>query len=292
MIRLLRAMAWIVLPLLLAGLLLSRDRVTLERGNRLYRDGRAGEAADVYRTAISSGDPSDVVADYNLGTALQSGGDSGAVARLEGSLARADTLGREEGALTRRDSVALQRAHYNLARQLLSDATAASRLDSTFLFLSAAVRHNRQALHGNPDDQNARWNLAVAQRSLDSLLVQIARVEDRDLEEAETLDGIDFDSGVLTRAQSSEPNALPPPEGMRPDPDASAAEDQARAQAAVEGAREALEGQDPGRLDRDRALETLERFSDDPELVVRGILWVQRPDVVWWDQTPYPGGDW
>lgn len=296
MSRGLRAVAWIVIPAVTAGLLMSRDRSTLDRGNRLFRDGRPAQAAEIYRALDGAEEPSGIVTAYNLGTALREAGDpeagdSGAVALLEESLAR----GREraaEGEVDARDSVALQRAHYNLARNYLEAAGGTSRLDSTFLFLSAAVRHNRQALQRNPTDEDARWNLAVAQRSLDSVRAQVALVDDRDLEEVEALDGIEFDSGVLTRAESSEPNALPPPEGTRPDPDQNPPEDPSRAQAAIQGAREALEGQDPGLIDRARAAETLEGFSDDPELVVRGILWVQRPDVVWWDQTPYPGGDW
>lgn len=291
MSRGLRAVAWIVIPATAAAFLLGRDRETLDRGNRLFRDGRPGEAAAVYRALEGAEGPSGIVTAYNLGTALREAGDSGAVELLEESLARGRERATEE-ALGGGDSVALQRAHYNLAHGFLEAAGRTSRLDSTFLFLSAAVRHNRQALHRDPADENARWNLAVAQRSLDSVRAQVAVVDDRDPEAAEALDDIEFDSGVLTRAQSSEPNALPPPEGTRPDPDESPPDDPSRAQAAVQGAREALEGQDPGRIDRTRALETLEGFNDDPELVVRGILWVQRPDVAWWDQTPYPGGDW
>ncbi|MFW6200743.1 MAG: hypothetical protein ACOC8K_09220 [Gemmatimonadota bacterium] len=266
-----------------------------------------------------SPDPSALVELYNLGTAaLRAGAEpegggsirrspetgtsdtapgmlaapvTAAVSYLEGALARGEAL-ESKDALGTRDSTALQRAHYNLGAHHLGRLEPSMRLDSAFLFASAAVTHNREALLRDSDDENARWNLALAQRSLDSLLVELAIVDDRDAEEVEALDGIEFDAGMLTRAESSEPDALPPPEGTRPDPEERQTDDQARAQAAIEGAREALEGRDPGLIDRARALETLQGFRDDPERVVRGILWVQRPDVVWWDQTPYPGGDW
>lgn len=321
-------LGWIAIPMILAGFFLARDRQSLERGNRLYRDGRPAEAARVYRSLIESeGDPvsreevdreaegepevgsepqvgsepdaqaeptdeSDPTELYNLGTALARDDTAAerATTYLERAVEAADSLESAE-ALESRNSVALQRAHYNLGLRYLDRLEPFLRLDSAFFFVSAAVSHNREALVLDPADENARWNLALAQRSLDSLLVQMAVVDDRDPEEVEDLDGIEFDSGMLTRAERSDPDALPPPEGTRPDPDEEVAEDPSRVTAATEGAREALEGRDPGVIDRDRALETLRGFEDDPEAVVRGILWIQRPDVAWWDRTPYPGGN-
>ena len=327
-------LGWLVVPAVLAAVLLARDRTTLERGNRLFRDGRAAEAVDAYRSFLgpdsstvptddvvapdagpSTADPapSTLVGLYNLGTALQrtgNGEDPGsgsgvpvaggseadtepaaAVEYLERTIALGETL---EGGAGRdlRVATTLQRAHYNLGAHYLGRLEPSMRLDSAFFVASAAVTHNREALFQDPEDDDARWNLALAQRSLDSLLIQMAIVDDRDAEEVEALEGIEFDEGMLTRAESSEPDATPPPEGTRPDPEERQADDRGEAQADIDGAREALEGRDPGLIDRARALETLRGFRDNPEMVVRGILWVQRPDVVWWDQTPYPGGDW
>jgi hypothetical protein len=31
---------------------------------------------------------------------------------------------------------------------------------------------------------------------------------------------------------------------------------------------------------------------DEPEALVRGLLWSHRPDVAWWSGQAYPGGPW
>ena len=63
-------------------------------------------------------------------------------------------------------------------------------------------------------------------------------------------------------------------------------------QGAREGAREAWASQDPGPLTRTAAFRLLERVNDEPESLIRGILWSHRPDIAWWESQPYPGGGW
>ncbi|MDH3271008.1 MAG: hypothetical protein OEN56_06725 [Gemmatimonadota bacterium] len=133
----------------------SAERGSLERANRLQRGGRVAEAAELYEARTLSA-PSDAEVRYNLGTALI-GLDSSA-ADIE--LGRATQSGpREIRGL----------AQYNLGLVRLRRALGATDPDSVRENAAAAIGANRSALRLRPEDQNAKWNLAMALRLLDSI---------------------------------------------------------------------------------------------------------------------------
>lgn len=143
--------------LALAGLVgaWSAERQSMERANRLQRDGRAEEAAALYqaRTAASPADPE---LRYNLGTAL---------AVLDSPAAEVE-LGRASPGGT---AEIRHRAEYNLGVVHLEKALESSDPDSVRAGAASAVEANRAALRLRPGDPDAKWNLAMAARLLDSI---------------------------------------------------------------------------------------------------------------------------
>ncbi len=136
----------------------SVERSSLERGNRLQRSGEYRAAADLYteRTRTDAVNPE---LRYNLGTALAQGDDPSA----EDELARA-TLAPDP------DVRGL--AHYNTG---VDRALYAEVADSVRIHAAASVAANRLALRMRPDDNDAKWNLAMALRLLDSVSAQERR---------------------------------------------------------------------------------------------------------------------
>lgn len=123
----------------------------LERGNRLYRDGRYAEAVEAYQSALGDGHDSPVLR-YNLGTALLRLGRYGeAEAHLRAAL---DVVEPE----TR------QFVYYNLAHRFLEDARQAADPEATTALYDAAVESYRQALRLRPSDVDAKWNYELALR--------------------------------------------------------------------------------------------------------------------------------
>lgn len=131
------------------------ERGSLERANRLHRAGQWTEAAELFeaRTRSSS---DDARLRYNLGTAL-------AVSRAEGAdaqLARAEATG---------DSEIRSLASYNSGFLNLDRAMGTHLADSVRIHASASVEANRTALRLRPDNGDAKWNLAMALRLMDSI---------------------------------------------------------------------------------------------------------------------------
>ena len=238
----------LVATVLLVPFLLWRDHSSLERGNRLYRAGDSQGATEVYRDSERAGDRLPTV-EYNLGTALlQNDPDS----------AQAHLLRVAEG----EDRTTAQRALYNLGYRFLTAVQNPMELDATVSALVAAVASNRLALRLDPADENARWNLALAQDWLDAL----APPPDEDLPSSGSDLGEESENtGVVIS-------------GPR--------------RGAVEGEREALAGQDPGPMTATTASGLLEAVIDEPESLIVRILWSHRPDVPWWEPQAYPGGGW
>ena len=145
----------LVATILLAPFLLWRDHHSLERGNRLYRAGDSGGAAEVYRSSEGAGAGLPTV-EYNLGTALL---------QIDPDSAQAHLLRVVEG----EDRTTAQRALYNLGYRFLTAVQNPMELDATVSALRAAVASNRLALRLDPADESARWNLALAQDWLDGL---------------------------------------------------------------------------------------------------------------------------
>ncbi len=130
------------------------ERGGLERGNRLHRAGLWEEAEAIYRAEANR--TGEAALRYNLGTAL-------AVTRstdAEVELSRA-------AASTHRE--VRSRAAYNGGFVQLDRALHASQVDSIRQHAQAAIDANRNSLRLVPDNLDAKWNLSIALRLLDSI---------------------------------------------------------------------------------------------------------------------------
>ncbi|MEX1183534.1 MAG: VWA domain-containing protein [Gemmatimonadota bacterium] len=141
-----------VLLLALAGLGLGIGDV--ERGNRLYREGRYEEAVAAYQRAVDSGDASPQV-HYNLGTALL------ALGRY------ADAEQHFQNALSGVEPELRQRTFYNLGNRFLNEARADADVERQGELLDAAIEAYRRSLRIAPSDADAKWNLELALRERD-----------------------------------------------------------------------------------------------------------------------------
>lgn len=135
----------------------SAERASVERANRLQRQGMVEEAKTLYR-ARALQDPADPVLRYNLGTALALQDSTGA----EIELSRVSTGGSRE---------IRSRAEYNLGVVRLERALEATDPDSVLSAAEGAVEANKAALRLRPGDPDAKWNLAMAERLLDSIAI-------------------------------------------------------------------------------------------------------------------------
>ena len=266
---------WALIPMVATALLvpvfLSQDHSSLERGNRLYRAGDPPAAAEIYRGSEGEGDRIPV-ARYNLGTALL---------QIDPDSAEVYLRGAAEG----QDPTAAQRGFYNLGYRFLTAVQGLSEPDLAVEALFGAVENNRAALHLDPTDERARWNLALAQRRLDALVPPGEQVN-RESSSSESDDEVAIDDQSLARSETADARS-----GLEPE-DARMADNTGERQGAREGARESWASQDPGPLTRTAAFSLLERVNDETESLIRGILWSHRPDIAWWESQPYPGGGW
>ncbi len=260
----------LAMVVIVASLIASQSRTTLERGNRLYRTGNARAAADVYAVRIDT-TAFGSLASYNLGTAL---------IQLGAEQAERYLIGAIEGT----DSAAVQRGHYNLGYRLLSDVDANGDPFAAVPLLTGAIDHNRAALRLDPSDQDARWNLALALQTYSEVaqVFEEGPVEDGGGGELETSE----QETEAELSESAEGEAADEPEDVPP------SESRSDPNVATMGAREALAKGDPGPLTEEMAMTLLEGLTDDTELLVRGLLWSQRPDIEWWEDEPFPGGSW
>lgn len=150
----------LTVPLLVlgaAGFLVSWsvERGSVERANRLHRGGEIPTAADIYGERVE-GDSTDTRLRYNLGTTLLGAGVPAAAVQL--------AAGAES-----EDFDVRVRSLYNLGLLNLERATAAESADSARVFALASVGAGKDALRLSPGRVDARWNLAMAQRMLDSI---------------------------------------------------------------------------------------------------------------------------
>lgn len=260
----LRVITALLIPVV--ALLLWLDRGTMQRANRLYREGERGRAEELYRDR--QGRPSDATT-YNLGTALLSQGSSESDQHLLGAAEAADDRVR-------------QRARYNLGYDYLTRIDPNMEADSAKQLVESSIENSRAALRLQRDDEDALWNLALAQRMRDS----IDQLTESDRVSQGGQDDTPVEMLALTRSGSGSGEAGREP--FNPPP----ASETGQRTGAADGAREAWTSQDPGPLNETEALVVLEKVTDDAELLIRGLLWSQRPDVAWWNSEPYPGGDW
>ena len=262
--------AWLGLVLVCLLLISSaRSRAALERGNRLYRGGDARAAADIYSARIDT-TAVGFRATYNLGTAL---------IQLGSDQAERYLLSAIEGV----DAAAEQRAHYNLAYRLLTGVEADTDPFSAVPLLAAAIDHNRAALRLDPEDTDAKWNLALA--------VQIYGGLPQVFEEGPADSG---EGDVENPGEGSEgpPSEADDGEATDQSEDVPPMENPGTSQVIMVGAQETLATGDPGPLTEGMAMSLLEERTDDTEQLVRGILWSQRPILGASDDGRSLGGSW
>jgi len=251
-------------------LLLRQHARSVEHGNRLYRVGDVEGAASVYGAAVARG-ARDAL--YNLGTAL-----------LDLDFDSADVVLSE--AVEAVDPVRAQKAFYNLGYALLATGMVPRPItpDSAAAVLQRAVDNDRMALRLDPTDDDARWNLALAQRALDAMQPPGSN---RGRESSgESDDEIPMNDPAMARSETAEAESGAEPEDPRE------ADNSGPRRGPLEGAREAWAAQDPGPLTQAEALSLLATVDDQPEALIRGLLWAHRPDVAWWAGQAYPGGRW
>ena len=123
----------------------------LERGNRLYREGRYAEAVEAYRSALEDGEAVPEL-HYNLGTALLR---LGRYAEAERHL---------QAALDGVDAEVRRRSFFNLGSRYLEEARARGADPQAGEALDAAIEAYKRALRLQPRDDDAKWNLELALR--------------------------------------------------------------------------------------------------------------------------------
>ena len=249
----------------LVALLIWLDRSSVEHANRLFHAGQVEPAEALYAARAGRS----TAALYNAGTArLLLGGEA------------ADTTLRAAAAAG--DSAVAHRAEYNLGDLYLTRVRGDTEADSARALLQSSILRSRRALRLDPRNDDARWNLALAQQRLDSLNQVI--MQPRSRQEPGT------DETVIDLASMARGSGLSQ-SGIEPD-NPTPSQNQGERVGASQGAREAWTSQDPGPLDELSARELLATVGHDPEQMIRGLIWSQRPDVEWWNSEPYPGGDW
>ena len=173
----------------------AQERSSIERGNRLHRDRAFPQAAAIYRRHAEAGSPAPE-ARYNLGTTLLALGSSTA----EEELGMAIDSPEEEVRV---------RALHNLGFSRLVRAVSAESGDSLWIHALASVEANRGALRIRPDRPDTKWNLAMAQRMLDSLDAANRRSG------TEPTDG-QFDADEMARAENMDEGEVDPEQGSAP----------------------------------------------------------------------------
>ncbi len=139
---------------LLFGLaLLGLLALDLGAGNRYYREGDFERAAAEYQRALERADRSPLLR-YNLGTALLRMG------RYEEARQHLEVATRAQDALVR------QRAYYNAGNTDLEPAFRAPATEARREQLQRAVAAYREALRLDSADEDAKWNLELAERLL------------------------------------------------------------------------------------------------------------------------------
>lgn len=126
----------------------------LERGNRMYREGRYEEAAAAYQRALDRG-RSEPALHYNMGTALLALG------------RHVDADRHFEEALRSVDPDVRVRSFYNVGNRFLAEGRGEGDLQRQASLLDAAIEGYRRALRIAPGDTDAKWNLELALRERD-----------------------------------------------------------------------------------------------------------------------------
>ncbi|HEV2130313.1 MAG TPA: tetratricopeptide repeat protein [Longimicrobiaceae bacterium] len=149
MIRMRLLLSVVLVAFALLGLLaFERDA-----GNRYYQEGNFERAAAEYQRALERGNGLPTL-HYNLGTALL-------------RLGRYDEARQHLELATRAaEAEVRQRAHYNAGNTDLEPAFRAPATEARREQLQRAVTAYREALRLDPADEDAKWNLELAERLL------------------------------------------------------------------------------------------------------------------------------
>lgn len=165
----------------------------LERGNRLYRQGRYAEAVEAYRAALQDGNDSPTL-HYNLGTALLRLGRHGeAEEHLRNALA---SIGPEEK----------ERTLYNLGNRFLEEGSAMAEPGQRQQLLDAAAAAYRDALRLDPNDRDAKWNLELTLREQQNQPPQSGGLQQQQQQQNQQGQGDDDSQG----GQDQQPGTPPP----------------------------------------------------------------------------------
>lgn len=133
-----------------------KERQLVSKGNKLYTERKFVEAASAYSEALKE-NPNSAAAQYNLGLATMrqvtnpSDTTPAAKAKLQAAAKSFESV-----ALRAKDKPGIAaKANYNLGNMAFNTKDYAG-----------AVQHYKQALRIDPDDNNARHNLRIAQKQL------------------------------------------------------------------------------------------------------------------------------
>lgn len=133
-----------------------KERQLVSKGNKLYTERKFVEAASAYSEALKE-NPNSASAQYNLGLATMrqvtnpSDTTPAAKAKLQAAAKSFESV-----ALRAKDKPGIAaKANYNLGNMAFNTKDYAG-----------AVQHYKQALRIDPDDNNARHNLRIAQKQL------------------------------------------------------------------------------------------------------------------------------
>jgi Ca-activated chloride channel homolog len=166
----------------------------LERGNRLYNEGRYAEAAAAYQKALESGRPSPALY-YNLGTSLV-------------QLGRFEEAGKYlNTAIEAVDPDVRNRALYNMGNRFLYEARAGEKLDpqAKATLLDAAAEAYRRSLRMNPSDVNAKWNLELTLRDLERNKMEQPKEGESDKPDQQPQDDKNQNGGGAASSQAQAP---------------------------------------------------------------------------------------
>jgi tetratricopeptide (TPR) repeat protein len=185
----------------------------IERGNRLYREGRYAEAVEAYRKALTDGEESAQL-HYNLGTALLR---LGRYQEAQAHLQRA---------LEDVDAEVQHRSFFNLGNRFLEEGRAGAARSAQGELLGAAVEAYKRALRVRPGDEDAKWNLELALREQEAQQQQQQSEESQDQEQPQSGDQSRERGGAGDNQGSTDPSQNAP--DSRPDqPGGEMTEDQA-----------------------------------------------------------------
>jgi hypothetical protein len=153
------------------------ERRSVEHANRRHREGDLQAAARGYARAASRAEADSSAFDlsYNFGTTLLELGSPAAQRELERASGTADPTLRA-------------RALYNAGLFNLRRARDVLAADSVRAYASASADDNKAALRLEPGRSDARWNLALAQRLLDSINADDGRSGTESVEGTEDTD--------------------------------------------------------------------------------------------------------